>query len=229
MKQFFAVLLVCLLFGINCFAQSDMLDDFDKKLKKIAYKRHIPVRSIDAAFSSNNNYFTIEGVPAKYANQFKIASSFYPELLNCKVQLEFKKISTTMVAQPKMNSIFGGKHNYTLAINTFGAFEGILFQDIPFNAQIGLICHELAHVLDYENKKSAQIISTGLKYLTKKGKHNYEKFIDYLTIKKGLGWQLYDWAKYAMYDSKATDEYKQFKKDTYMEPEEIEQIMKTLN
>lgn len=43
-----------------------------------------------------------------------------------------------------------------------------------------------------------------------------------MTINHGLGWQLYDWASYAMYDNSiATDEYKKFKMHTYLNPKEI--------
>ena len=101
-------------------------------------------------------------------------------------------------------------------------------QDVPFNAQIGVIGHEFAHIDDYENKNSFKIIGTGLHYLGHKGKRKLEQSIDLLTIQKGLGWQLYDWENYVINLSKATPEYKEFKRRTYMQPDKIEEEIKKI-
>ena len=46
-----------------------------------------------------------------------------------------------------------------------------------------------------------------------------------MTIKRGLGWQLYNWSFYVLYESDAKLEYKEFKKTIYLEPEEISEII----
>ncbi len=164
-------------------------------------------------------------IPEKYRCQFGLAFKYYPELRNAKIEFQFKHVSTTLQAQPIIASLFGKQVRYKIIVNDDPEFEGILFDSIPFNGQVGIIAHELAHILDYTNKTRCGIISTGFKYLFKGYKRRYEKSIDYLVILKGLGWQLYDWAHFAMIDSKATKEYKQFKMDYYLESEEIEQII----
>jgi len=54
---------------------------------------------------------------------------------------------------------------------------------------------------------------------------NYEKSIDYLTIKKGFGWQLWQWSDYALNHSNATESYKDFKRKNYLNPDEIIEVM----
>ena len=49
----------------------------------------------------------------------------------------------------------------------------------------------------------------------------YEKYIDQLTIEHGLGKELLAWSEYVLFQSNATEEYKQFKKAHYLSPHEI--------
>lgn len=120
---------------------------------------------------------------------------------------------------------FQKKRIYHVYINNKSQFKGILLEDVPFNAQVGVIGHELAHIVDYENKNIFQIIGTGIGYLFGGYKKRLEHRIDLMTIDHGLGWQLHDWAKFAMYDSKATPKYKLYKKKIYMGPEKILTLM----
>ena len=60
------------------------------------------------------------------------------------------------------------------------------------------------------------------RYTDNKRKPLFEKEIDCATIQRGLGWQLYDWAVFSMItNTYATEEYKEFKKKTYLRPDEI--------
>jgi hypothetical protein len=166
----------------------------------------------------------------EYEKQSLIALSYYPELKNCSIQFEHANIKTTMACRPSVQRLVCGHRVYQIFINDYLDFEGVLLQDVPFNAQIGIIGHEMAHILDYEERNIAGIIQRSIDYLFVEKKRKYEREIDSLTIKQGLGWQLYDWANFSMYHStKATEKYKQFKQDIYMSPLEIEDAMKTMD
>lgn len=158
-------------------------------------------------------------IPEEYKLQWLIALSYYPELHNKKFTVKYRRLRTTMSCRPKIRSLLRKKKEYNICINKKKHFKGILLKDVPFNAQIGVIGHELAHIDDYENKNSLKIIGTGLHYLGHKGKKKLEQKIDLLTIQKGLGWQLYDWSNYAINQSNATDKYKKFKRSTYLKPD----------
>jgi hypothetical protein len=161
-----------------------------------------------------------------YEKQCLIALSYYPELKGCTIKFKYAKIKTTMNCRPSAQGLVRGNREYQIRINNHPDFKGVLLQDAPFNAQIGVIGHEIAHVLDYEERNVAGVIKRGIDYLTPKTKREYERKIDLLTIQRGLGWQLYDWANFSMHQStRATEKYKQFKQDTYMSSSEIEEVI----
>ncbi|MDR1717009.1 MAG: hypothetical protein LBS20_14330 [Prevotella sp.] len=158
--------------------------------------------------------------------QSLIALSFYPELKDVEIHFKYSNEATTMACRPNFSSLLVGKRVYTIFINNNHNFDGILLADVPFNAQIGVIGHEIAHIIDYEERNTLGIIQIGLNYLNNEDKRDYESSVDRITIQRGLGWQLYDWAQYSMYDSpRATDEYKSFKRDIYLQPQQITEEM----
>jgi len=61
--------------------------------------------------------------------------------------------------------------------------------------------------------------------MSKKSKRKFEYEIDSLTIVHGAGWQLYEWSYFVLNLSKASEDYKNFKREIYMKPEEIETLI----
>lgn len=163
----------------------------------------------------------IKNVPDHLLKQFYVVCKAFPELQNDDIALKFQSISMTMQARPNIWSIFSKKREYFIFINTHRHRNGLLLEDIPFNAQIGIIAHELCHIVDYHFKTSWEIIKTGFWYLKKRNQENYEKAIDYLVIKKGLGHQLKDWSHFVLHEAPLTARYKKTKETYYLRPEEI--------
>lgn len=160
----------------------------------------------------------------EYAHILIVALSYYPELKSTRIKFEFSNEKTTMASRP--SKMFFPR-TYKVLINRKQNFDGIPFDSIPYNAAIGIVGHELAHIVDYESLNIFGLIDRLALYAnTPHGKSYFEKNIDLITISRGLGWQLYDWAKYAMYDNTmASEKYKQFKRSTYLTPEEIEKYI----
>ena len=164
----------------------------------------------------------ISNVPKRLEKVFAVVCEYFPELQNDNISLKFQSISMTMQARPNIWTLFGGKREYFLFVNTERSRNGLLLEDIPFNAQLGIISHELSHVLDYHFKTNWEIIKTGLWYLKKRNQEDYEKAIDYLVIKKGLGHQLKEWSAFVLNHSSLTDKYKKTKETYYLRPEDID-------
>lgn len=176
--------------------------------------------SLKAIYSENKTFVD------KYETQSIIALSYFPQVKNCDISFVYANINTTLACRPVIKSLFRGQRKYQIFINDYQDFEGVLLQDVPFNAQIGVIGHEITHILDYEARNLPGIIQCGINYLSTDGKQKYERMIDSLTVMQGLGWQLYDWADFSMYKStKATEDYKRFKRSVYMSPAEIEKLI----
>ncbi len=174
--------------------------------------------------------------PEQYKLQMLIALSHYPELKNTPIKVKFSNLETTATCRPAIPSIFSirkdksdARRKYIIRINKKENFSGVLLKDVPHNAQIGVLAHEIAHIVDYERRGHVGLIKRAVDYLEENRKKRFEYQIDKLTIEHGLGWQLYDWADYAMHKSKASEKYKEFKKRIYMAPADIERHIHSLS
>jgi len=169
-----------------------------------------------------NRFGNNKTIPQKYELQSLIALSHYPELKDIEIEFKYQKMKTTLQARPNLESIFkkAEKRTYSIIINNSDDCE-VCMDDIPFNGQVGIIGHELAHILDYVNKSSGGIIRTGMEYLVSKKKEAYEKEIDAITVEKGLGWQLHSCYNFIQCKHDVSDDYKSFKRKYYLEPTEI--------
>lgn len=157
-----------------------------------------------------------------------VALSYFPELKNIEIEFVLDDIKTTMETRPKINYLlsFNKKRKYVIYVDSIVKLNyGILIDQVPFNALIGLIGHELSHIVDYERRGILNLLSLLFNYSDLEFKKNFEEFIDLQTINKGLAWQLYDWADFAMCKSNASEKYKNFKMALYMDPVEIEKFI----
>ena len=153
-----------------------------------------------------------------------LALAYFPELQSQRIRFKETGIKTTLNARPSILSLFRfnkSKRKYIIRVNNKTNEEIVSVYRVPFNAQIGLLGHEFAHIVDYQQKNFFGVIKRAFSYLSEKSKKKFEHEIDNLTIKSGLGWQLYDWSYYILNQSNATEEYKQFKREIYLTPEQI--------
>ncbi len=163
----------------------------------------------------------------EYRTQIFTALAHYPDLVGVEISFEYSEEATTMASRPKVASLFSGKRHYRILVNNKQDFEGILLKDVPAEAQVGIIGHEIAHIAMYESRNWLGMVQIGAMFIDDEGKRALERATDKHTIERGLGWQLLEWAKFSMYDSaKASESYKAFKRRTYMNPDEIMQSMK---
>ena len=155
--------------------------------------------------------------------QSLIALSYYPELKNVPITFCLYNITTTAEVRPEyFSAIKNSNRKYVIYISKNVHTEGVLLKDIPFNAQIGVIGHELAHIEDYEGRTVKSLFGLALNYLIIKNHAKYERSIDELAIKRGLGWQELEFSDFMENKSKATARYKHFKKVNYLSSSEIE-------
>jgi len=194
-------------------------DSFGQQQAPRLFSELIMSQQIDTLRSQfNYNKFFYE----KYELQTLIALSYFPELKNTTISFKRRELRTTMAARPKGIEVFRKKckRGYIIYINDFPSAK-ISPDSISFNAQIGVIGHELAHLVDYEQTSSLKMLIVGFSYLNKKFRTKFERATDLRTINHGLLWQCYDFALYVHNSSIAPAEYINYKKKFYMSPEEI--------
>lgn len=178
--------------------------------------------------SIEREYTKIDLIP-EFREVILTAVSYFPDMKDVFIRFQYSPEQTTMACRPEYKGLLGGKRSYNIFINNKADFDGILLHDVPQEAQVGVIGHEIAHVVEYESRSTMGILQLATMYLTDDGKKAFEQATDLRTIERGLGWQLKEWAQYSMYDSpRATEEYKLFKRAIYMSPQEIEEAIRSL-
>ncbi|ASB50245.1 hypothetical protein [Alkalitalea saponilacus] len=164
-------------------------------------------------------------IPEKHHPPLQIIVPDVPSLHDQRITVKYAHIGTTMNARPTVWSlIFRNRDNrhYIIRVNKNEEFEGVQYNpDIPMESRIGLWIHELMHIKDYNDRGFFGVLERGWQYLSKRGRAKFEYEIDMMVIEAGYRYYLYRWAYYVLYDSDASDEYKQYKRDIYLTPEEI--------
>lgn len=177
-----------------------------------------PTEETSIAINLEKNKTFVEA----YKEQCLKALSFYPELKNVNIEFREAEIGTTLAARPMIGSFFNLEYErkYEVIFNNSEDCQ-VPFSELPEEGQVGILGHELAHILDYETKSFGQLLVTGCFYINAHSIRNYEREIDRITVERGLGEKLHDAYHYILEESKASLKYKAFKKFTYLEPYEI--------
>lgn len=178
--------------------------------------------------ASSDSLFKNKLIPSTYQYAVKHALSYFPELDGKHIKFKETKISTTLNARPTLGSLlFRSKNNrrYVVRINNTEKDSMVTVNEVPFLAQIGLFGHEFCHFIDYQERDLFQVVKRLFDYTSIKKKANFEKEIDHMTIERGLGWELYEWSIFIQAKSDASEKYKAFKREIYLEPSEIVEII----
>ena len=183
--------------------------------------------------SLRSTLLTNKKVPDKYEHSILAALMYYPDLEETRITFKAKPITTTMAAFPRPLSLFRKRENrhYAIVINERkNRRKAPLIKNVPFDARVGVFGHELAHIADYQEQNTLQIIGMGIAYaLSNRYKQKVEYKIDKTTINRGLGKGLLAFRQYVEEEEKTTERYRKFKEKIYMSSEEISQIIEGLN
>jgi len=172
-----------------------------------------------------SNILLTKTIPKNITPIFLWGIKAYPELHDVTITIKYKNIRSAGVARPTLGSLLRTKSNrkYKIFVNQDERFLGnAIFDKLPHNAKIGLIAHELAHILEYSKKSSLSLIGNGFLYiLSKSYRTHYEGKTDDIVINRGFGWQIYDFTNYIMNYSTASKKYKKLKDRHYKSPEDL--------
>lgn len=170
--------------------------------------------------------------PAFFQEAVAIVQGYFPQLQ--KVHIAFstrdlskvKRFSTMLRCHPIS---LGSPRRYGIIVNSnFNGLE-LDVREIPATALVGLLAHEFAHIIDYEQKGTGKLIVMFARYRwSKTARRKIEHQIDGMVIDCGLGTELKAWAQYTMFDSNASDAYKRLKRDIYLSPLDIQERMDAL-
>ena len=171
--------------------------------------------------SMKANFGLNKTLPKKYELASLIALSYYPELRSTPISFVVKKLNSTMAARPAGIQFLRpkGKRKYKVLLNNIN--PEVPLDSASFNAKVGIIGHEFAHIVDYESKSTVQLICNAFGYANKKFRAKFERSTDQRTIDHGLFWQCFDFSSFVFNYHKANTRYLEYKRKYYMAPEEI--------
>jgi hypothetical protein len=168
----------------------------------------VPVKQFEHAGFSAEDSLTLlkkygrnkELIP-QFALQTLIALSYYPELVNTHVRFIYRHAYETLETKPDFPALLNksGKRSFTVTISdsSIPRIEPILLKNMDFNAQIGIIGHELSHVADFANQTLLHLMGSGIEHVLSAAYiDRFEYRTDSLCIAHGLGYQLLAWSTF---------------------------------
>jgi len=167
-------------------------------------------------------------LPEGYELQTLLALSHYPELKDTRIKFILDDVDIPLSSRPFWASMHRSakKRTYLVVIdsNREGVRDALLLENQPFNAQTGIIGHELAHTVYYLDRSFLAIMSDALCQLSS-CRVNFERATDRRLIDYGLGWQRYDHSVYVRRSRGIDPNVPSNPNSPYMSPIELLNLM----
>ncbi|MET6989916.1 hypothetical protein [Sediminicola arcticus] len=161
-------------------------------------RKEFKANSLDTTM--NAKFLVNKEMPTEITDQVVTALSYYPELKDVKVEFRFRKSKTPFSSKPTFFSMFKKRENRTYIVTISTDAESInkplLFLNLPYNAQIGVMGRELGQISTYHSKNTSQLIGNVFKMLNATYAEETKFNKDLICIDHGLGYQLFDWSSY---------------------------------
>jgi len=177
-------------------------------------------------------------MPAEYEKQILTALSYFPELRKTRITFILQKGNSGVIeTRPEWLSVFKNSKSraYIVFIGDSSSryTPQFMFRNSPVNGQVGIIGHELTHILYFSKKNTFGLLNTGIAHISRSYMDNFENKTDSVCIERGLGYQLIDWNIYlrkafGMPDPENGPDpfFTDTTKERYMSPARIRQVMK---
>lgn len=180
-------------------------------------------------------------IPQQYEKPILTALSYFPELKDVHIIFKIKKAHTPLTTKPNFAGVFKRKDHRTYIITisdqTIDTLKPLLFQNLTFEQQVGVIGHELSHVVDFNSKNFPQTIGVGINHISKRYLDKMEFNTDRICIQHGLGKYLLAYSKHVretmhVHNWRGSDYVNKGngngKYERYMNPDTIEKTMQEM-
>lgn len=203
----------------------------------------MPVRELDSLYWSmqkdvllkefGNRKTLIEG----YELQCLLALRYFPGLKNTRINFVYRDALIPLSSRPDLLTMFGKRDKWEFRVivssKSNASMESILLKNLPFDAQVAILAHELAHTYHYQQYNFWQLLKFGMKYaIDADFRKAHERSTDRMVIYRSLGWQLFEYAEYVRTAPKAKENYeasKEFLDSHYLTPTEVIETMSQIN
>lgn len=195
----------------------------------------------DSNFERLKNEFGInKQYPAEYEEQILTALSQFPELKETKIKWVIKESYTPLSTQPEIKSLLKRKDKrayvITISNKTKDTLKHLLYANLSFEQQVGIMGHELSHIIDFKSKNLLQSFVNLIGHLDPKFLDRMEYKTDLICIQHGLGSQLMAYSSHVrkamhVHNWRGVDYVYKSKghPERYMNPATIENYMKQIS
>jgi hypothetical protein len=224
-KLFFLLLMM----SLETQAQNDIQQSYTaKSIDSVEYKQLL------------KTYSVYKQLPNGFEKQALFALSHFPELKQAHILFRIKKTATPLTSRPRLLHVFLKPYQRTYLITisqqSIPFLTPILLSHLSFDAQVGVLGHELSHVALYTHQNTWQLLRISLGMLSSSYIDNFENANDHSCIDHGLGYQLLAWSmevRNALSINKWQGASKlklnnMNAKERYMNPSSIKAYMQTL-
>lgn len=198
-----------------------------------------PMRQLDSVFYAQRiadlrrEFGIKKELPPGFELQTLLALSYYPELKEVAIQFKYKNTLIPLSSRPNALTIFEKKEQWVYQViissESTANMEPILIHHLPFNAQVGIIAHELGHTVHYQQFDFWQMLKFGILYAVNGNfRAVHERSTDETVIYHSLGWQLFEYAKFVRTDATTAKHYetsKDFLDKNYLTPTDVLEVM----
>lgn len=168
-------------------------------------------------------------VPTEYELQALLALSHFPSLKEVRIRFTRKDYAFPISSIPRPLSTFRRplRRTYLIRIDTemTGPRTALLLENQPFNAQVGILGHELAHTAYYIHRSFFGILGDGICFLVRSCRNQFERDTDIRLVEHRLGWQRYDHSSFVRAGFRRNGIESDGGGGAYMGPSELLEVM----
>jgi hypothetical protein len=181
----------------------------------------------DSLTQSKRNFSHNKTIPERYELQILIAISPYPELKEIAIEFVPSAQWSIMASSVRWRDIFRdqSKRRYIIFINDKKDENAMVLEQVSFNQLIGLIGHELGHILTFSQRSYMGMITFNIANNFGGYRKNSERGTDQIAIEHDLGWALYDMTWFVLTNPAEPEDFKKRKKKFYLSPDEIKRLI----
>ncbi|MES1215477.1 MAG: hypothetical protein ABUT20_08170 [Bacteroidota bacterium] len=174
------IIILLLVFYCRCFAYGQDTSHI-----------HIKEELIAAVPDSLHQFLYHKKILKEYELPILTALSHFPELKNLRINFVSREKYTPLSTRPAFMSMIKRKSRrtyiVTISSKSIDTLSHLLYKNLSLTEQIGIMGHELSHVVDFDNKNFFQSLHNAIGHLSKRFLDKMEYKTDMICIKHGLG------------------------------------------
>jgi hypothetical protein len=146
----------------------------------------------DADFDKlKKEYGQRKSIPAEFEKEILTALTFFPQLKDNRIDFQLRKGHAPLSSRPTYGGLFRNakKRKYKVFISTGSGqmWDSLILKYAPFDPGVGVIGHELSHVLNFSRMSGLSLAWLGISHVSTNYMNRFEYRTDSLCIEQGMG------------------------------------------